>query len=338
MAMQEFLASSAVRVAEDGARRLQRILEQNRESASELAQAFAAARKALAGLKAELSDAGGVRVSLSGIRDRLRPESGLSAPGSAGRSGPSDAAGGAVMKVAADLSAADEALGDYRLRAEAMRPELNANASGITSAVASAIAAVRAMMRSVSITIPVRAKATLDTSGLGGGGAGAAGTSGFSGSAMGSSVAGLSGGAGHGVDGLSGNGGHGFGGTAGQAGRGDGGILSGAVSGDSADSRGSQPALAMIAAAGMPEGAIPIRENFQALPLIREMMGELSEGARRALASGHGGGGAAGRPSVAAPVTIHVTAAGSEPAAVGQYIYDTARRSLLKTLEGVFVG
>ena len=73
---------------EDGARRLQRILEKNRESASELAQAFAAARRALAGLKAELSDGGGVRDSLSGIRDRLQPGSGLSAASGANLSVP----------------------------------------------------------------------------------------------------------------------------------------------------------------------------------------------------------------------------------------------------------
>ena len=48
MALQEFLASYAVKVDEDGARRLQRILEQNEESAKGLSSGFEAARRALA--------------------------------------------------------------------------------------------------------------------------------------------------------------------------------------------------------------------------------------------------------------------------------------------------
>ena len=47
MALQEFLASYAVKVDEDGARRLQRILEQNEESAKGLSSGFEAARRAL---------------------------------------------------------------------------------------------------------------------------------------------------------------------------------------------------------------------------------------------------------------------------------------------------
>ena len=56
MAMQEFLASYAVKVDEDGARRLQAILERNRESGAALASVFSSARSALAALKKELSE------------------------------------------------------------------------------------------------------------------------------------------------------------------------------------------------------------------------------------------------------------------------------------------
>ena len=56
MALQEFLASYAVRVDEDGARRLQRILDQNRTAAQNLSSAFSAARSALAALKKELAE------------------------------------------------------------------------------------------------------------------------------------------------------------------------------------------------------------------------------------------------------------------------------------------
>ena len=65
--MQEFLASYAVQVDEDGARRLQSILDQNRTSAGELAAAFSAADSALSALKRNLSDTSGMRNILSAL-------------------------------------------------------------------------------------------------------------------------------------------------------------------------------------------------------------------------------------------------------------------------------
>ena len=41
--------------------------------------------------------------------------------------------------------------------------------------------------------------------------------------------------------------------------------------------------------------------------------------------------------SVQAPVNIHVSSAAAAPEAVARSVYDTAQRSLLKTLKGVFV-
>ena len=41
--------------------------------------------------------------------------------------------------------------------------------------------------------------------------------------------------------------------------------------------------------------------------------------------------------TVQAPVTINVTSAAAAPEAVARSLYDTAQRSLLKTMKGVFV-
>ena len=288
MALQEFLASYAVKVDEDGARRLQRILDQNEESAKGLSVGFEAARRALAGLKAELSDTSGLKDVLSSFNTGI---SGLSLPKVSGEDVSSSVSGGqTTVKVGADTTTADEALEKYRSKAEGMRPKLNVNTSGITSAVSSAIAAVRSMMSSVSITIPVRAKATLDTSGL-----------------------------------------------YGSAGNGTNTTKSGtSVRKYATGGRVSSPTLAMVGEVGEPEYIIPVKDDAKALPLIRDMMGELSASARAQLAEGSGGRTVVNH-SVAAPVNINVTSTAAPAEAVGQFIYDTAQRSLLKTLEGVFV-
>ena len=143
MALQEFLASYAVSVDEDGSRRLLSVLESNRKAAQSLADAFAAARSNLSDLLKDLS-APGAKNLFPGI-------SGL--PGMGGTVGFS-------------LSGAEEALSDFKNRAESFRPRLSVNTSGITSAVASAISAARSMLSSLSITLPITAKTTLDNSGL----------------------------------------------------------------------------------------------------------------------------------------------------------------------------
>ena len=86
MPMQEFLASFAVQVDEDGARRLQAILDQNRDSAKDLAASFAAADAALTALKKNLSDAAGLKNILSALN------SGIS--GAGGFSGSNSSSGG----------------------------------------------------------------------------------------------------------------------------------------------------------------------------------------------------------------------------------------------------
>ena len=289
MALQEFLVSYAVKVDEDGARRLQRILDQNEKSAVGLSAGFEAARRALAGLKAELSDTTGLKDVLSSFNAGF---SGLSLPKVNGEERASVSSGGkTTVTVGADTSKAEEALEGYRSKAEGMRPKLNVNTSGITSAVASAIAAVRSMMSSVSITIPVRAVASLDTSGL---------NTGTSGSSSGKPL-----------------------------------VMGSVVSKFATGGRVSSPTLAMVGEVGEPEYIIPVKDDAKALPLIRNMMGELSASARAQLAEGSGGRTVVNH-SVAAPVNINVTSTAAPAEAVGQFIYDTAQRSLLKTLEGVF--
>ena len=129
----------------------------------------------------------------------------------------------------------------------------------------------------------------------------------------------------------------------------------------------------MIAEEGDPEYVIPVRNESRALPLLRSMLGELSDSARLSLSgmlaesSGKnalasvsdvqpavkeslsllsdaarssfglfGSGQPAVSRSVEAPVNITVNSTAAPAEAVGQYIYDTTRRSLLRTLEGVF--
>ena len=288
MPMQEFLASYAVRVDEDGARRLQRILSENRNSAEALTKAFTAARTALTALKAELSDSSGLKdifSSLSGSLSSSLSQSSLSSiTGSlSSASSLSLPKGAASVSVSANLSAAEEALESYKSKAENLRPRLSVNATGITSAVSSAIASVRSMMSSVSITIPVKAKASLDTSSL-------------------QKQASAS---------------------------------SAVVAAYASGGRVAAPTLAMLAEEGSPEYVIPVKDESRALPLLRSLMSELSASARAQFLQSAVPS-AASAPSVQAPVNIHVTATSASPEAVGQSIYDTARRFLLKTLEGVF--
>ena len=116
MALQEFLASYAVKVDEDGARRLQRILDQNQKSASDLTSSFTSARRALSLLKAELSDASGLKDIFASLNSGF---SNLSLPKLSGDalSSLSGSAGSMALKVTADTSAAAEALESFRAKA-----------------------------------------------------------------------------------------------------------------------------------------------------------------------------------------------------------------------------
>ena len=121
--------------------------------------------------------------------------------------------------------------------------------------------------------------------------------------------------------------------------------------------RFSSPTMTEIAEDGGPEYVIPVKKESIALPLLRQLFGELSDSARETLREGFGAKERAdalsGLPdmlsstssaaapvinqtsnsSVQAPVSINVTAAGADPEAVGRSICDVAERYLLRTLE-----
>ena len=116
--------------------------------------------------------------------------------------------------------------------------------------------------------------------------------------------------------------------------------------------RFSGPTVTEIAEDGDPEYVIPVRKESIAVPLLRQLIGELSASARETLQAGFGGkerddalsglpGLLASAPvinetshsSVQAPISIQVTAAGSDPETVGKSIYDVAEQYLLRTLK-----
>ena len=89
-----------------------------------------------------------------------------------------------------------------------------------------------------------------------------------------------------------------------------------------------------------------MKKENRALPLLRQLLGELSPAARASLTGGAGSVGTAvlsaavpggnvtqNNQNVSAPVTINVNATGSNAEAIGQTIYNTAERYLLRTLK-----
>ena len=142
-------------------------------------------------------------------------------------------------------------------------------------------------------------------------------------------------------------------GTLGGGGGGGSSLLQSAMGG-----RFSAPAVTEIAEDGDPEYVIPVKKESIAVPLLRQLIGELSDSARETLQAGFAGkeqgdalaslpdlltsAPAAAAPvitqntnsSVEAPVSINVTAAGTDPEAVGRSVYDMAEQYLLRTLKG----
>ena len=114
--------------------------------------------------------------------------------------------------------------------------------------------------------------------------------------------------------------------------------------------RFTKPQQVEIAEDGDPEYVIPVKKEGIAVPLLRQLIGELSASARESLQGGSLGGlsgllssvAGATAPtvnqtnnnSVQAPVSINVTVSGSNPEAVGRSVYDVAEQYLLRTLKG----
>ena len=113
--------------------------------------------------------------------------------------------------------------------------------------------------------------------------------------------------------------------------------------------RFSRPTSVEVAEDGDAEYIIPVKKENRALPLLRQLLGELSPAARASLTGGAGNVGTAAlsaalpsgnvtqnNQNVSAPVTINVNAMGSNAEAIGQTIYNTAERYLLRTMKGAF--
>ena len=114
--------------------------------------------------------------------------------------------------------------------------------------------------------------------------------------------------------------------------------------------RFTRPQQVEIAEDGDPEYVIPVKKEGIAVPLLRQLMGELSASARESLQGSSLGGlsgllssaSGANAPtvnqtnnnSVQAPVSIQVTASDSDAEAVGRSVYDVAEQYLLRTLKG----
>ena len=114
----------------------------------------------------------------------------------------------------------------------------------------------------------------------------------------------------------------------------------------SAGGRFTRPTDVQVAEDGDAEYIIPVKKEDRALPLLRQLLAELSPAARESLTGGAGaalpGSPAAGHAAagvirdsrtVSAPVNIRVEAASADPEAVGRSIYNTAEQHLLRTLQ-----
>ena len=122
----------------------------------------------------------------------------------------------------------------------------------------------------------------------------------------------------------------------------------------SSGGRFSRPTSVQVAEDGDAEYIIPVKKENKALPLLRQLLSELSPSARASLTGGTETGTAAmvasipsasavtsstvtqNNQNVSAPVTINVNASGADAGRIGQSIYDTAERYLLRTLKGSY--
>ena len=313
MADQEFLASFGVDIDESGLDRLQKALKENRTLAEQLASAFDSARNAVSEFFKQLSASTLPSGELSPYQRLMEmSEKGISF---AMDLETTDADGtlntflqnaqqlfdGTPLPLTADESplvkSADETLFMLQaLYAETLLP-LMADASAVVSAGQDALAQLQALFASTRLTV----NASVNLSG---------GFSGF--------------------------------------------LLKAATGG-----RFSSPTMTEIAEDGDPEYVIPVKKESMAVPLLQQLFGELSDSARETLRAGFGeneqadalsglpdllaAGSAAAAPvvnqnnnqTVEAPVSISVTAAGTDPEAVGRSIYDVAERYLLRTLQAL---
>ena len=306
MADQEFLASYAVEIDEAGVARLQSVLEGSRELAEQLSAAFGAATEAIRAFREEL-----------GTLPSFASGSGIVTEGLSGFSGLSLGLDTAQVKIATEdlsgFSGLSLGLDTAQARQEvesiialAKKPvQLSANASGMVSAARSAYSSIRSIFSEpVPLTVSI---------------SGTAGTASSAGS-----------------DGSSGS---------------DTPVVGGIFRKLSMGGRFSKPTDVQVAEDGDAEYIIPVKKEDRAVPLLRQLLSELSPAARESLSLGDAalplsGGLAAGNAgatqiiqnnsNVSAPVSIEVHASGANAEQIGQSVYNTAERYLLRTMKGVF--
>ena len=128
----------------------------------------------------------------------------------------------------------------------------------------------------------------------------------------------------------------------------------------SSGGRFTRPTSVEVAEDGDTEYIIPVRKESKALPLIKQMLSDLSPEARRSILGGtlpsvgtlpsigtlpsvsavESSSGISqvsnNNSNVSAPVTINVNASGTNAERIGESIYNTAERYLLRTMKGVF--
>ncbi len=142
-----------------------------------------------------------------------------------------------------DITEATSAAETWMAQMEAMRPKLKVNTSGMTTAVSSAVSSIRSMLSSLSISVPVRAVVTLDTSGLPDGSSDDTGDSGGE--------------------------------------RGDSGGIT--IPAFANGGRVDTPTIAMIGEESEPEYVIPVNKEERAVPLVRDLLSEMSEPAKESV-------------------------------------------------------
>ena len=294
MADQQFLASFGVDIDESGVSRLQKILAENRTLADSLSASFDAASESVKAFRESISEDFPTLFSGSGYGNVTENLFG-------------EYAG---LKIGLNMTEPKKEIASFTESAKKPIP-LTANASAIVSAARTAMESVRSLF-SETFTLNVRAETNTDRK-----------------SEEPSSR---------------------------QDSRNREEIGS-AFLRMSSGGRFSRPTSVQVAEDGDAEYIIPVKKENRALPLLRQLMSELSPAARASL--GNVGDGSVvpaehvtsrtvplfpsasqvsgssvtqNNQNVSAPVTINVNASGSDANRIGQSIYDTAERYLLRTL------
>lgn len=160
---QEFLASYAVDIDETGVARLQKILDDNRDKAKQVADAFSGADTAISRLFSS---------GFTSLAENLRSLFfGASSGEGSGGGGPSSgfglttggSIGSASMAVNLDLTWANAAISAFMANASS-RFRLTADASGVVSAASSALDRIRSMFSSTTLNVKTKVGTDTDAS------------------------------------------------------------------------------------------------------------------------------------------------------------------------------